>query len=386
VNDREKSAAPGGVGPAAWLVSLATGFSLLGDQALYAVLPVMHESLGLSAIQVGILLSVNRWVRLLTNDWAHHAAERHAASLLLPGALALGASTTALYAVTGSFTVLLLARLLWGLAWSFIRHSGVGAVMHDVPVTAAGQVMGFYNGVSRIGSATGLFGGALLIDGMGFQAGVLILAGVSLLGVPLAVRGLDGHLPHRETAPGRAPVALLVLGGCIGAVPAFVLGTLGASISTYTEITGLIPAATLTGAVLATRYVIDGVAAPVLGFVFDRMGMHRATLVCLAGGAGLLILASQAPPLMSFVTCIVVFFAMSTLLHAGTGGAASSFGSGVYSKYVTALDFGAAAGPLVAWVLVAHFGDPFLPLAAAGAVSASTLMAVFRQLPTLHRR
>lgn len=346
----------------------------------------MHDSLGLSAIQVGILLSINRWVRLLTNNWAHRAAERHAASLLLPAALALGASTTALYAVTGSFTVLLLARLLWGLAWSFIRHSGVGAVMHDVPVTAAGQVMGFYNGVSRIGSATGLFGGALLIDGVGFHVGVLILAGISLLGVPLALRGLAGPLPHRESAPGRAPLALLLLGMCIGAVPAFVLSTLGASISTYTEITSLIPAATLTGAVLATRYVIDGVAAPVLGLVFDRLGLHHATLACLAGGAGLLVLASQAPPLTPFVVCIVLFFAMTTLMHAGVGGAASSFGSGVYSKYVTALDFGAAAGPLLAWVLVAQFEDAFLPLAAAGVVSALTLVAVWRQVSTLYRR
>ncbi|MBM4206053.1 MAG: hypothetical protein FJ194_18215 [Gammaproteobacteria bacterium] len=96
-------------GSAAWLVSIVTGFSLLGDQALYAVLPVMHESLGLSAIQVGILLSINRWIRLLTNSWAHRAAETYAASLLLPLALAVGAATTALYAVTSSFMVLLIA-------------------------------------------------------------------------------------------------------------------------------------------------------------------------------------------------------------------------------------------------------------------------------------
>jgi len=53
------------------LVGGATAFSLLGDQALYAVLPVYLEPLGLSAIQVGVLLSANRWVRLLTNHLAH---------------------------------------------------------------------------------------------------------------------------------------------------------------------------------------------------------------------------------------------------------------------------------------------------------------------------
>jgi hypothetical protein len=175
----------------------------------------------------------------------------------------------------------------------------------------------------------------------------------------------------------------LLLGGCIGVVPAFVLSTLGASISTYTEVSALIPAATLTGAVLATRYVLDSLAAPVLGFVFDRLGLHRSTIACLAGGMLLLITASARPDLAPFVACIVLFFAMTTLMHAGVGGAASACGSGIYAKYVTALDFGAAAGPLLAWVLVAQFDDPFIPLAAAGVVSGVTLVAVWRHLGDL---
>lgn len=105
----------------AFLVALATAFSLLGDQALYSVLPVMHADLGLSALQVGLLLSVNRWIRLLTNEFAHRLAARRAPTYLLPAALLLGAITTALYAMSSAFTVLLLARMLWGLAWSFIR-------------------------------------------------------------------------------------------------------------------------------------------------------------------------------------------------------------------------------------------------------------------------
>ena len=99
----------------ALLVAMATAFSLLGDQALYSVLPVIHSDLGLSALQVGLLLSVNRWIRLLTNEFAHRLAARHAPAYLLPAALLLGAITTALYAMSSAFTVLLLARMLWGL-------------------------------------------------------------------------------------------------------------------------------------------------------------------------------------------------------------------------------------------------------------------------------
>jgi len=243
--------------------------------------------------------------------------------------------------------------------------------------------MGFYNGVSRIGSAAGLFGGAVLIDGVGFNLGILIIAGISLLAVPLAARAFSGPLPHREPVSAPAPWALLLLGACIGAVPAFVLSTLGASISTYTEITDLIPAATLTGAVLATRYVLDSLAAPVLDFVFDRLGLHHATVVCLAGGALLLIAASAAPDLIPFVSCVVLFFGMTTLMYAGVGGVASALGSGAYARYVTALDFGAAAGALLAWILVAQFSDPFIPLAAAAVLSGLTLAAVWTRIDRL---
>ena len=123
-------------------VGAATAFSLLGDQALYAVLPVYYESLGLKALEVGILLSANRWIRLLTNDLAHRLAAQpgFGQKALFVGAFGLGAATTLVYGLTASFTWLLLARLAWGLAWSFIRHLGVQAVavVEDAQVVAMG--------------------------------------------------------------------------------------------------------------------------------------------------------------------------------------------------------------------------------------------------------
>ena len=44
--------------------------SLLGDGAFYVVLPVVFKSHGLSPMQVGLLLSANRWTRLLINSLA----------------------------------------------------------------------------------------------------------------------------------------------------------------------------------------------------------------------------------------------------------------------------------------------------------------------------
>ena len=362
----------------ALLVAMATAFSLLGDQALYSVLPVIHSDLGLSALQVGLLLSVNRWIRLLTNEFAHRLAARHAPAYLLPAALLLGAITTALYAMSSAFTVLLLARMLWGLAWSFIRHVGVGAVMHSVPVHDAGRTMGFYNGVSRAGSVAGLLGGALIVDGVGYHAAMLILAGISLLGMPLALKAFDTPLP--AAAPQPASVArwpLLLLGCSLGAVgPGFVMSTLGASIASYQETADWMPAASLTGAVLATRYLLDSVAAAWLGGLFDRLGFGRATSTFLGLGAIVLGFAALQPTLPIFVVLIVLFFVTTTALHAGVAGVASKLGSGAFARYATANDFGAALGPLAAWIMIGQLEDPFVSLLVGGIICVVTIAVV----------
>lgn len=46
-------------------IALVTAFCLLGDSMLYIALPIYWEEAGLDALwQVGILLAINRFVRL----------------------------------------------------------------------------------------------------------------------------------------------------------------------------------------------------------------------------------------------------------------------------------------------------------------------------------
>ena len=120
----------------------ATALSLLGDQALYALLPLYFQEIGLLPIQVGILLSANRWIRLLTNHLAERLAERFPVNLMLVLSLTLGALLSLAYAYFSSFLVLLVARCLWGLCWSFIRHISDGR--------------GLINKISEPGSDDGL--------------------------------------------------------------------------------------------------------------------------------------------------------------------------------------------------------------------------------------
>ncbi|MEM6701695.1 MAG: MFS transporter [Acidobacteriota bacterium] len=352
-----------------FLIAAATAFSLLGDQALYAVLPVLFDELGLAAVEVGVLLSANRWIRLLTNELAHRVARRAASRSLFAVALLLGSATTVTYVWTSSFAILLAARLAWGLAWSFIRHLGVGAVMSGVPASDAGQTMGVFNGISRAGSVAGLFGGAVLVDLIGFHRALLVLAAVSLLAIPLAVVGYRDREPSAgELKHAALPWTLVLMGASLGAVgPGFVMSTLGAALELRLE-SSFAAATSLTGLLLATRYLFDSVAAPLLGGSFDRWGFARCVGLYFGLGGSMLLVASRVPDALHFASCVLGFFVCVTALQAGLAARASRLGSGAYARYVTASDLGSAAGPLVGWAIVGATSRPSVVIGLGGAL------------------
>ncbi len=353
-------------------VGVATAFSLLGDQALYAVLPVYYQGLGLQALEVGILLSANRWIRLLTNDLAYRMGTASVPGVgpkaLFVGAFALGAATTLIYGLTASFTLLLTARLAWGLAWSFIRHLGVQAVMADAAVDRAGHTMGLYNGISRAGSVVGLLGGAVLVDVFGFATGMICLALLSLFGLPLAAMGHRGNRALADPGSGPLPTSLKLGGFAVGIVgPGFVMSTLGAGLAGYVGTDQLLSAATLTGALLAARYAMDAFAAAWLGGLTDRFGIRdSATVYFLVGGLAL-VLAAIGPQLSVFMGLLLVFFVCGTGLQAGLAGLASRLGSGIFARYVTVADLGSAVGPILGWLVVGWMNDPLISLGIGGA-------------------
>ena len=81
-------------------LGLGTALSLMGDATLYTVLPTHTEDAGVTLAGVGILLGVNRAVRLFTNGPAGLAYDRVPRRRLFLPALFLGAFSTAIYAAT----------------------------------------------------------------------------------------------------------------------------------------------------------------------------------------------------------------------------------------------------------------------------------------------
>ena len=136
-------------------VAFCVASSLLGDGALYVVLPVVHASRGLAPMHVGLVLSANRWIRLLTNQPAARLLGWSSMRSTFSAALAVGGFTSLVYALTTSLPLLLLTRCVWGACWSVIRLTGLLVVTDavDAGLAAEGDIgrnTGIYSGFFRI--------------------------------------------------------------------------------------------------------------------------------------------------------------------------------------------------------------------------------------------
>src|ERR1700745_249778 len=92
-----------------------------GDVVLYVVLPLYAGQFGLDALAVGVLLSVNRVVRILGYGWAPPLPRRYGAKALTAAACLAAAFSTLGYGLLGGFVLLFAARVLWGGAWGVIN-------------------------------------------------------------------------------------------------------------------------------------------------------------------------------------------------------------------------------------------------------------------------
>ena len=343
------------------LVGVATAFSLLGDQTLYAVLPSHYTALGLLPYQVGLILSLNRWIRLLTNHLAERLCRRYSLTALLCFSLLLGSLLTVVYGTVSLFAVLLAARVLWGLCWSFIRQVGLMTVAESASSHTIGQMMGYYNGISRTGSMAGNFVGALGHDLFGYRRTLLAFGALSFVTVPLGLLARWGVQSRRRALPAVASAGwqspgLLVSGfvvGCVGA--GLVMSTLGLvlkqSLGDSFTLWGLtIGVATLTGSLLTGRWITDALGAPALGALSDRVGRRWGAMVFFGVGALALLWGSRAEGIHPLVLSVLLFFVCGTGAAVVTISEASTRGPRAVASYVTAADLGSAAGPVIGWM------------------------------------
>jgi hypothetical protein len=261
-------------------IIVATCLALVwfGDAAIYVVLPLYAELFGFDAVTVGVLLSVNRVVRILGYGWVAPLARAYGTNWLTAAACAAAAVSTLAYGLLSGFVLLFIARMVWGAAWGIINLTMTAYAYGD------GKNAGTRIGIARAVSSSGAFAALVAVGPLCVAIGphqTFVLYGLlGLTAIPLAfllpplrAAPSDGQAAHRWTL---TPLNALFFVLSFGAD-----GVLGATVSVL--LAEFMPVASaITGAalLLAFQRLVVIVLALFSGPVTDRLGAQRLLLPC----------------------------------------------------------------------------------------------------------
>lgn len=372
-----------------WTLTLCTSLSLLGDSTLYAVLPSHYPAVGIGAVQMGWLLSVNRLVRPPLNMLSGWLSQRLGPRAPYVVGLTIGALSTLGYSLCRGFWPLLAMRALWGVAWALLAVSAYGLMLDVTAENTRGRLAGIYTSISYFGGSLGAMLGGFLVDALGFSRAMLILgtlstaAGVVALTLPRVHRpraprngeGVRPTLDGRLRAWGGAlrhldPRLWLILilsfahrflfaGVFYSTFGLYLQQTLGDSLQLGAAVIGV---ASLTGTLLFLRNVVSVLVGPALGYLSDVLGDRTRVLILgeTLGMGALTCLALGRAPWVAGVGVLLAAMAygiVPPMLVSWMGDLTRTGERGVIvGGYQTMGDIGSGLGPLVAYALAASQG------------------------------
>ena len=155
------------------VTSLAVAAALLGDAMLYVVMPARPELWQLTIVQVGVLLSANRLVRLFTNPLSSVFVERYGVNTPFRISLLASLGVLVAYAFSKNFLVLIFARLLWGTCWSVLRLVCQWVASDQSTEENIGFNLSSNASVIRLGSIGGAVFGGVLSDYLGYELSLI---------------------------------------------------------------------------------------------------------------------------------------------------------------------------------------------------------------------
>jgi DHA1 family multidrug resistance protein-like MFS transporter len=333
--------------------SLALAFASLGDAFLYPFLPVNAASVGVPALWVGVLLSINRFVRIFSNTWMVYLFAQHGLRLITILAVILAMVSTAGYALASTVFFWLLFRIAWGLSFSAMRISTLGyALQHP----RQGLSLGFTRGIQEAGPFASLLLVPVLLSYFNATNIFFVLAVLSLPALYFACKlpAPEKDIPiitnrNFQKIPSVLNSITFTTAFLIDGVIVLVLGVLFLE---YHENISLFRATSLAAFYLAYRRLCLVVFSPTGGWIADRVGLGNVFQVSLAAVViGLLFI------LIGWVeTGAIILFTFYSIHSAITPGKISYQQNHpllAVAENATWRDIGAALGTLIGGLLLA---------------------------------
>lgn len=366
-------------------VVASTFFVGIGGGVVFPILPNLGAVLGISPFLVGLILSANRFTRILANAPAGSLVDRFGTRTpFVVGLFVEGVATVGyVVAVGAKFPEVwfLGARVLWGIGSALVFATAYTIAADVSERQSRGANMGVIRGGITLGFPAGLVLGGVVSDAYGVSTAFLLAAGVALLASLVAFRLVpETHVETERPAvrPWAVDVArpTLTIGlvnfglfftylGALFATLVLFVGVADLSVWGYGPqgMSGLLMALTV---VAASAFMLGG------GTMSDRYDSRTPFLLAFLGVSflGFVLLAVAGSLEVLVVACL--------LIGAGQGGTSGPLmalladltpsdrmGRAMGTNNVLG-DLGGGLGPLVSLPLVDSVG--FRPLYAVCAV------------------
>ena len=329
--------------------SVMMSFALLGDALIYAILPIYSESFGITMPMVGVLLSANRLVRVFAYGLISDLVSAHGKRLLCIIAAIMATASTGLYGISTGFFPLLIARIIWGVAYAILVLSTLAYAVEYKE--KAGTRVGVSQAIQRLGPITALLLGAWLVGLVGPNIVFLLMAVPTTLGIFIALslpkQEPIAQLPNRNQLKWAKPTPLDILYFLQGYA---VDGLFAISvILMLAESTNLSTAVLGGGALLALRHLGEATGAPLFGMIADRFGAGKIFFIAAIFTTMGLLLISLSYVVIGAVVLMIFRGALASLgpaIIAQTSLGQQDLMSNL-ARMQTWRDLGAAIGPLV---------------------------------------
>jgi DHA1 family multidrug resistance protein-like MFS transporter len=359
--------------------ALALTFASLGDAFLYPFLPMNNISVGIPLAFVGVLLSINRFARILFNGVTVRLASSFGLRKVMIAAVSIAIISTMGYAVASGILAWVVLRICWGLSFSALR---IGVIGYSLQSTKQGLALGVSRSLQEIGPMLSLLIAPFLISEFDVVTTFLVLSLLSLPALYFAIN-LDGDQqppahpsPFFVRMPTNFNAITLISATLVDGILVVVLGMLFLRHSQ--NITPLM-AMTLAAFYLGFRRACLVVLSPLGGWAADKYGFEKVFNVSIVFViVGLALLASGW--IAAGAAIVFAFYSISAAITAGSLSQGLSYPLSAVSENATWRDIGAAIGTLIGGFLIV---SPYVTYVLLFGIFSLVALVILHQWPSL---
>ena len=354
-----------------WLTAFIVSVSLLGDGFIYTILPSSPESFNIKIWQIGLLLSVNRIIRLITNEIAGRIVNNDPSLRpLIFGAL-FACVITFSYLIPWGFYGLLVSRLMWGACFSLLRIEGYLSALKVSSSKTRSRYFAVYQTITRFGAGGGAMLGGIFADIIGIKL-TFALFGLIVFISTFFIKGEKNLSAGKKAGSSGNSIenkndirTLVFLGLSIFII--VLVDQMLANLTGRIVVDRIVPslpvalgAASLTGILVGSRHFIT-FTAPLIGWICDRTGRKKALMVFILSEIVIIYFFITAQSWYILLPLIFVLFIISCangiIMYSYAGDRAPRERQAIFmSRFTTFNDCGTAAGPLIGFAVYSGAG------------------------------